>query len=112
MGCSESKPAPTETQTASTVKNVDADEMAAIKAKLAENADKGGYKKDKTFRRKFDGYKVGGGSKHNVHRGGLSAEEKAEADAINAKLREKEARKRKDDKAEKEAKEAKKGGRR
>ena len=32
-----------------------------------EAKDKGGFKKDKTFRRKFDGYKVGGGSKHNVH---------------------------------------------
>lgn len=60
--------------------------MAAIRAKLAEAKDKGGFKKDKTFRRKFDGFKVGGTGGHKVHRY-ASDEDKADAAKINAGLR-------------------------
>ena len=60
--------------------------MDAVKAKLAESADQPGFKKDKTFKRKFNGFKVGGGSRHDVRRA-MTPEEKAEAAAINAKLK-------------------------
>jgi len=84
MGCAGSK-APEPEPEPEKPKAVDDDEMKKIREKLAASADKGGFKKDKTFRRKFDGFKVGGGSRHNIHRSGDSAE----TEAINAKIREK-----------------------
>ena len=84
MGCGGSKPEP-EPEPTKTVSN---DEMAAIRAKLAEKKDAPGFKKEKTFRRKFDGYKVGGGSKHNIDRKG-SLVGKSDSDAVNQRMLEK-----------------------
>jgi len=87
MGCGGSRPVEEEQSVEpapAPEKKVDSEEMAAIRAKLAEAKDKGGFKRDKTFKRKFEGYKVGGGGKHVVHR----ATNKQETDAINSKIRE------------------------
>ena len=89
MGCGGSKPEPEPEQPAEPTEKEK--EMAAIRAKLAEAKDKGGFKKDKTFRRKFEGFKAGGGSKHTIHRADGSEKDKEEAEAINAKIAKKNA---------------------
>ena len=89
FGCCGGAPPPEEPpppETATDDNKVSSDEMDAIRKKLAEAKDKGGFKKEGTFRRKFDGFKAGGSGGHKVNRV-ASAEDKAQAEAINNKLR-------------------------
>ena len=82
MGCGGSKPEPVpEPEPVHDPYSLD-----AVKSKLAENADAPGFKKEKTFKRKFEGFKVGGGSKHHINRH-VTAEDRATAAYVNDKLR-------------------------
>jgi hypothetical protein len=96
MGCGASrtsKPPSFQPQPASSPgKKVSSDEMAAVKAALgaakAKQEADGSFNDEKSsFKRKFKGYKAGGGSRHNVKRAiDRSSEADAEREAIRARM--------------------------
>lgn len=93
MGCAGSKP-----EEEVPTKTVADDEMAAVRAKLAEAkakedakaAEGGETAGSEPFRRKFKGFQAGGGSKHNIKRAvDMSPEAVAERERINAEIKRK-----------------------
>lgn len=95
MGCAASTPAPEPTKLESNPQKVSDEEMAQVRKSLAEAAEKAKEApttRQATFKRKFEGFKAGGGSKHNVRRAkDMSPEAVAEREKINAAISKKKA---------------------
>lgn len=94
MGCGTSQPAlPTPATIDDNLQRVSSDEMAAVRKALADAQAKAAedpnpIRKQKTFKRKFDGFKAGGGSKHDIVRAkDMSPEAVAERKIINAAIK-------------------------
>lgn len=94
MGCAASTPAPEPTKLANPQKVSD-EEMQAVRQSLSDAAAKSleaPTTRQATFKRKFDGFKAGGGSKHNVRRAkDMRPEAVAEREKINAAIAKKKA---------------------
>ena len=94
MGCAASTPAPEPTKLSNPHKVSD-EEMQAVRKSLSDAAAKSleaPTTRQATFKRKFDGFKAGGGSKHNVRRAkDMSPEAVAEREKINAAIAKKKA---------------------
>ena len=93
MGCAASQPEEASQPKAS---DVTSSEMEAVRAKLAEQKRKEeetgttGMKRSKTFKRKFNGFQAGGGSRHDVKRHvDMSPEAVAEREAVKALMKKK-----------------------
>ena len=93
MGCGTSQPAlPTPATIDDNLQRVSSDEMAAVRKALADAQAKAAedpnpIRKQKTFKRKFDGFKAGGGSKHDIVHKDTSPEAVAERKIINAAIK-------------------------